>query len=249
MSPRIIDEQTLQAREQEILETARQLVKDYGVAGLTMDKVVAKVPYSKGTVYNHFSCKEDLLAGICVDCMRMLLPMFRRIMLYQGNSRDRMIAVCFAYMLFAMRYPDRFMMVILAKTPGLKEKASPGRCADLETLDADLLGVALQIIQQGIEAGELELPAHMDPSQVAFSLWSSSFGALALLNEGVEVCAVREGLLAEVEVLNNANTMLNGYQWKPCSDFDWKATVAQLKEFVFASEVEELRKRGLTLAV
>ena len=48
-------------REQLILDAARNIINQEGWEHLTMERVAAAVEYSKGTVYNHFSSKEDVV--------------------------------------------------------------------------------------------------------------------------------------------------------------------------------------------
>ena len=64
MTPRILDEHSLQAREQDIIDATIALIDSHGVENITMDKVAAAVPYSKGTIYKHFLGKEDLFLAI-----------------------------------------------------------------------------------------------------------------------------------------------------------------------------------------
>ena len=78
MTPRILDEKALQAREQEIINAAIGLIQEHGVEHITMDKVVSKVPYSKGTIYKHFDGKEDLLLAISNHAISILSDLFWR---------------------------------------------------------------------------------------------------------------------------------------------------------------------------
>ena len=48
-------------RESRILEVARPMVVREGYHGLNMDRIAEEVRYSKGTIYNHFSCKEEII--------------------------------------------------------------------------------------------------------------------------------------------------------------------------------------------
>ena len=48
-------------RENRILEVARPIVVREGYHGLNMDRIAEKLKYSKGTIYNHFSCKEEIM--------------------------------------------------------------------------------------------------------------------------------------------------------------------------------------------
>lgn len=53
-------------REQELLLISEKIMAEHGFSKLTMDKLVAACEYSKGTVYNHFNSKENLLLALCV---------------------------------------------------------------------------------------------------------------------------------------------------------------------------------------
>jgi len=245
MSPKVIDEDALQAREQVLLDTALEMITEYGVAALTMDKLVSRVPYSKGTVYNHFSSKEDLLIGLCNNSMKGMLEMFQRLATFDGSSRERMLGIGFAYMLYTYLYPAKFMLVITAKTPSVSEKTSLARQDEHQNLDNKLLGVALEIIEDAVAKGELHLGTNRQPEQVAFSVWAMCFGTIALLSENVERCSARSDLSLEREVVNHANLVLDGLNWLPLShQTDTGNLIERLKSGPFKPEIELLAEQG-----
>ncbi|MEF1308012.1 TetR/AcrR family transcriptional regulator, partial [Vibrio owensii] len=45
-------QQAIADREVELIQLAKSLVQEQGFANLTMDKLTAASPYSKGTIYN-----------------------------------------------------------------------------------------------------------------------------------------------------------------------------------------------------
>lgn len=244
MSPRIIDDAALEAREQEILQAALGIIASEGVAALTIDRVVAQVSFSKGTVYNHFSCKEDLLTGLCNNSMCGLAEMFQRAADFEGTTRERMLAVGFAYMLHSQLNPTEFMLVISAKTPSVKEKSSDKRQEQNLAMETTLLGSILQVISDGLAAGELRLLPHLSPSQVAFSLWAMSFGTIALLHESLERCTVRTEMMLERELVNHSNLVLDGLNWKPFTlDHNWLDTIERLKSGIFKPEMDALETK------
>lgn len=244
MSPRIIDDATREARETELLQTALSVIAKEGVSGLTIDKMVALVPYSKGTVYNHFSCKEDLLTALCNNHVRQLAELFYRAARFDGNSREQMLAIGFSYMLHSQLNPTEFMLVISAKTPSVREKSTQKRQEEHLALEHDLLGCILQIINNGLSSGELELAPHLTPAQVAFSLWAMSFGTIALLHESLDRCSVRTEMELEREMLNHSNIALDGLGWRPFTgEHDSSETIRRLKEGIFAAEMAELNSR------
>lgn len=247
MSPRIVDDAVIAAREEEIMQSALKIIADQGVAGLTIDKIVTQLPYSKGTVYNHFTCKEDLLTGLCNRHCQTLKALFRRAADFEGNSREKMMAVGIAYKLHSLLHPTEFMLVISAKTPAVREKSTPKRQEEHLEIEQSILGIMLEIISKGLSSGDLHLQPHLSPAQVAFSLWSMSFGTIALLHESLDRCSIRSDMELERELINHCNLVLDGLQWKPLSqNHNWTDTLKKLKEDTFRDEVQRLQARLAT---
>jgi AcrR family transcriptional regulator len=43
-----------------------------------MDKIAEKVEYSKGSIYQYFSCKEEVVCVLCEESMGQLVSLFKR---------------------------------------------------------------------------------------------------------------------------------------------------------------------------
>src|SRR3984885_3865421 len=80
----------IQGREGRILEVARTMIVEDGYHGLSMDRIAEALEYSKGTIYQHFSCKEDILMALANQAIERRLEMFRRAAAFRGKSRERM---------------------------------------------------------------------------------------------------------------------------------------------------------------
>lgn len=63
-------QQAIANREMELIELAQELVKEQGFANFTMDKLTSRSPYSKGTIYNHFCSKEDVVLALCIHSLK-----------------------------------------------------------------------------------------------------------------------------------------------------------------------------------
>lgn len=68
-------ERQRQAREQEIVQAARQLLAAKGYHGTSMDEVAETVGISKATLYQHFPSKDDLMVRLVVDYFDRLLDL------------------------------------------------------------------------------------------------------------------------------------------------------------------------------
>src|SRR5579871_1033504 len=66
-------------REQLILEAADDLMLERGYHDTSIDDIAARVGISKGTVYHHFTSKEDLVVALLERGMRHLQATFDEI--------------------------------------------------------------------------------------------------------------------------------------------------------------------------
>jgi len=56
-------------REEAILEAAHRLLAEKGFQGMTMDELAARLGIAKGSLYQHFRSKEELLGVALVSFM------------------------------------------------------------------------------------------------------------------------------------------------------------------------------------
>lgn len=248
MSPRALDQASLQLRELTIIEAALELLAEIDVSQLTMDKLVARVPYSKGTVYGHFCCKEDLLAAIGNHALRILIKLFSRAVEHGSNSRESYLGMSVAYLLYSLQNPVLFRTALCGKSPSVQGKTSAARRDEHEELEQVLMGLFFQVIDQGVAEGALTLPAHMSKQQVSFAGWAAGYGAIMLLNDDLDRCAGRHGLYLEREFCHTINIFLDGLNWQPLSSaYDYRAVLKRMLEQQFADELKAIQARGRQL--
>jgi len=65
-------EKQWQMREDAILDATREILSSKGIMALTMDEVAAKVGIAKGSLYQHFPSKEELLTVALLRLMRIM---------------------------------------------------------------------------------------------------------------------------------------------------------------------------------
>ncbi|HBR95850.1 MAG TPA: TetR/AcrR family transcriptional regulator [Gammaproteobacteria bacterium] len=250
MSPRALGKQQQFDRENLIMDCALELIERDGIGVLTMDKLVAELPYSKGTVYNHFTSKEDLLLALCNRSMDVLATLFLKSEAFEGLLREKALAVFFAYMLYARLHPTQFMLVITAKSAQVTEKASCCRTDEHVQLESKLVDPILRIFEQALAEGVLCPPPGLSLEQLVFYCWSLGFGANALLLQGVDRCTTRSELVVEKEMLHGSNILFDGLGFQPAtSEFDWSDTIQRLKRDIFFEEVKQLESHGVVLAI
>jgi len=248
MAPKIIDAQSFDAREQELIDAAIGLIQQHGIENVTIDKLVAAVPYSKGTVYKHFISKEDLLLAISNRALGILSDLFFRASAYQGCPRERMLLLNFAYLIYAILHPALFDTMLCAKSPTIYGKASEDRIQHQEVMELKLMGSIFSIVEDGMQQNNLKLPEYMDIQQVCFAHWSLGYGTISLLSAQSEPCEGRKDLVVERELFNQNNLMFDGLQWTPLThEKDYRQALDDALKEVYAGELAKMKKLGREL--
>ena len=232
--------QEIAGREAAILRVARRMLKERGYLGISMDAIAAELDYSKGTIYNHFPCKEEIIIALAIETMDKRSEMFEKASLYVASSRQRMAAIGVASELFVRLYPDHFEVEQLIRSSSIWDKTSEKRRLKMHAGESRCLGIAAGIVREGITHDELTLLDGMSPEDLVFGLWSLSFGAYSIIvtTESLEEHGVRDPYLA---VRQNITMMLDGFDWKPLStEFDYFELFERLVGEVFPDEYQQI---------
>lgn len=246
--PKLLDNAVIKDRELQIINAAVQLIQKNGIENLTMDKVVAQVPFSKGTVYKCFIGKEDLLLGISNYAIDLVSDSFHRVYQFKGCARSRMLLLNFSYLIYAMLYPALFQTVLCAKSPNVVGKSSDKHIEDNARLELKLMTSINGIVEDAVNEKSLVLPANIDIQLICFTNWSMAYGTITLLSGEVEQCSGRTNLIVERELFNSSNFLYDGMNWAPLTKT--KGHCEELKialSQMFPEELEKIKAKGREL--
>ena len=229
-------------REELILDVARDLLAERGYLGMNMDRVAEETEYSKGTVYAHFSSKEDLLMAVAIQTAKRRTDLFARASTFEGRPRERMTAVGAAIELFVAMHPEHFQAEQIVMAESIREKTASERQAALAEQEAACMGIVVGIVTDGIEAGDLVLPEGVDPAALCFGLWVMSYGGHSIIVGKPDLPAL--GIpVPDVSLRLNQHLLMDAHQWRPFTHaWDYAATRARIFKEVFP---DEARKAGL----
>jgi len=76
MNPPTRKQREIADRHTRFLDIAGSLIEAEGYSTLSMDRIAELAEYSKGTVYQHFSCKEEILIQLCNQNSQNLKSLF-----------------------------------------------------------------------------------------------------------------------------------------------------------------------------
>lgn len=236
-------EQKKANREEELIDLAVAILNQEGFAGLSLEKLTAKSSYSKGTIYNHFSSKEDCLSALCIRAISSILDLFKRAIIFKGNSREKAVAVHYAYQLYARLEPTLYMAVLSSKAPGVLEKTSKDRAQKVEALEFEINHFSDAMFRTAVIDGSLTVPSHLSIETLTFANWAMSFGTNALATSATESKAVMR-LDPNTLLLQNISILLDGMNWLPLSkDWDYQKTWQRVEEEIFTDENQLIKDR------
>ncbi len=227
----------IQAREAQILEVARDILLQDGYLGLNMDRIAVRMEYSKGTIYQHFGCKEDIILALANLAQEKRLQLFSRAAEFRGGSRERVTAIGRASELFFEQYPYYFKAEQIIRSASLWEKTSEERRDLMRRCEVGCLAVVGGVVRDGLAQGDLELPPEMSPEDLVFGMWSCHLGAFSIISTSQSLPEI--GIAQPVAALRLATTMLlDGYRWRPLSsEHDYSAVLNRVDEEVFHDEL------------
>jgi AcrR family transcriptional regulator len=199
--------------------------------------------YSNGTIYQHFSTKEDLITALAVESSEQRLALLTKARKYRGRSRERMLALGVADDLFVRLFPHFFRSELVIHMAGLESRASSSRRETLTRQDQCIAAWIQEIVQEAVEVGDLLGASTSTAGDVAISLFSMAIGThLCVVNlpQVVEQLGVAspQGTLRD-----SGQALLDGLGWRPLrSEWDYGLTHERILREVFADEWDTARR-------
>jgi AcrR family transcriptional regulator len=229
-----------QQREQLILDTAQQMLHQHGYAQLTMERIAEAVEYSKGTIYNHFSSKEDLVCSLCCRCVSNLIDLFRRAYDYPGSTRERFAAIGIAYSLYHQLNPLDAQNIQVVKTNAVREKLGEEKLQEMSTLEHEITQLCMDLVNEAIEAGDLPGSEKHTVDTIVYGFWSMLYGGMLLAQSDIPLEDL--GFSPVILMLwNNSQRLMDAYDWQPLSkSIDTGDLFKHLCSALFAEEVCKL---------
>lgn len=222
------------------LRIARGVLHEHGFHQLSMDLVAERAEYSKGTVYQHFSCKEEMLVQLCNHTMMGLYKLGQRAATYNGTHRERLLAFQVAHELWIELEPGDVCMLQNLHTDGVLDKVEePSRKKHLE-LEFGIINLVASIIQQAMDDGDLPI-RRLNATEMVYGLWSMSYGGQLLRSYQIPLdqMGVRD---PGRTITTMIQATLDGLGWQPTmSQEQTSMLLIHFETEFFKADIEQLR--------
>jgi AcrR family transcriptional regulator len=210
--------------ETAILEAARDLLADGGVAGLSMRQIADRVGVTATAIYHYFDGKQDIVNRVVLSAFERFGSYLKDAMSsHPVGSVERLHALGEAYIRFALEN-DAYFRVIFSIQPksqvGLENIPEGGgyhllRRTVAEAIQAGSIRDAGEATLGGADMGP---PDHEYADVVSMYLWSLGHGLVTLTLCGAGGWSDREGKPNPVELLKAFSPFVNYGIRKPAEE-------------------------------
>jgi len=245
MATSTLKQRELREREEQFLELAHGLLRTRGYHGLTMDRIADATEYSKGTLYLHFGCKEEIIVALAKRSLAKRLALFERAAAFHGRPRERMVAVGEAVEICARLYPDDALLFQIINAEAIMQKVSSKSFGEIKAVAHRCVNVMVGIVRDAVAEGDLELDARTSPEEIAFTLWALTDGTSLVTSW---IAASELGIAnAYASIMRSADVLGDGYGWRPLStEWDYSSTRERVRNEIFTELPEARRSRSVS---
>jgi AcrR family transcriptional regulator len=140
-----------------ILTTAIELFSQHGIDSVTVDQIADAADIGKGTVYNYFSTKEDIVVAFMVDFETRVQAKVRRLVTSKGSLES--ILAGFIRFQFQMKEPyHQFVRVFLGQMFLRTEQFIPYMVEMQKTIDPPLEALFQGLQERGLMRKDVPPP-------------------------------------------------------------------------------------------
>ena len=220
----------MERRTSEILRVARPILITEGVQGLSMDRVASQMEYAKGTIYNHFPNKEEIVLALAVESMELRRNLFEQSAFVAGPARFRMMALGAACEFFTKHCTDDFLVEQCIRNQSIWDKSSEQRQNLIRKCEGQCMGIVAGIVRDAVSRNELVIPQSLTPEELVFGFWAINYGRQILTNSSPSLPAI--GINDPFNAIRvHCCTLLNGFGWQPTMMLtEYMKTMSQMSE-------------------
>ncbi|SRR5690554_4766705 len=226
MSTKDRRQRALAEREKLFLDAAWRLLNSDGLLNVQMSRVARLCDYAVGTLYHHFTSKEDMLLALLTERAGDRIMLFQRVAAWPAGTRERILGFVLADVIFALQQPLSFHLYQYLSTQVISAACSPQRREEALAVHQPLADMFQEVIGEALACGDLP-PSRMTAFHIGSGLWA--------LSEGIHTFVHAEGLLDAYRIgspysllFHHVHALLNGLDWQPLCDIEDAAAVQQM---------------------
>lgn len=168
--PKVLTETELSDFREKLADGATRLFAERGREGFTMRELAAELGVSPMTPYRYFRDKDAILAAVRARAFDQFALALEEAFARPGNSLDRSIAVCDAYVGFAFGKPSSYRLMFDLSQPDCADY--PDLMRAMERARATMTDYVHALVKDGVFKG--------DPDVIGHVFWAALHGMVML---------------------------------------------------------------------
>ncbi len=166
--------------QQAILDAARTIIVEDGLAALSMRTLADRIDYSPAGLYEYFSSKEEIVGAVCDEGQGFLFEAMDQVDKTLPPT-DYLNGIGIAYIGFALERPDYFLVMFTAAPPPPEMAgASAEEVHAMLTSQGSAYGILIDAIQRGIDADIFRVRPGFGRDEMAYAAWTLVHGIAML---------------------------------------------------------------------
>jgi AcrR family transcriptional regulator len=166
-----------------ILDAARALFANDGMAGLSMRRLAARIGYTPRTVYLYFADKDDLLSELIEEEVGRLADQLESAAAKQRFPGRQLEAVAQAYVTFGIEHPQAYEAIFMVRSHPMTRRSA--------TLKQHVQGKRMLDVLDRVVCESGRIAAGRDPHVVVQALRCALHGVTSLLVLGRQLPGVK----------------------------------------------------------
>jgi AcrR family transcriptional regulator len=165
-------ERRYQRTRRAILDAARALIVERGIAGVTLREIARRVDYSPAGIYEYFGSLGEIVVALSEEGFALFGTYLARVPTALPPA-ERLVELGLAYLAFAQQHPEEFQLIFTNFT---------SRLLTLEELRerSPTFGMLVRAVADGIDAGVFKSREGYGLDEMAYHCWATVHG-LAML--------------------------------------------------------------------
>lgn len=210
MSAKERREREKEQRKSHILDTARKLLLEKGLAATSINQIAKHSELSVGAIYFYFKDKEELFAALQLEGLDLLHQSIQESVDLQASPEEKIRAIAKAYLQFSEEHKNYFDIInYFLASP---ETIFPTNLkAEIDEHGNASIFALTSAIREGIDAGVFK---DVDPRRQAIILWSAFHGVIQLRKLEKTILGKGEHKLLYMETVDR---FLDGLRRVPAS--------------------------------
>ncbi len=166
---------TPEYRKSQIIAAADLVLLEVGIDNFTVDQVIERAKIAKGTVYNYYKNKDEMLAELGYKALSLMLSLFHQGIQKHSSSVDKVKSICLSSYDFYRLYPQYFELISYMERPNFDIDIS-----DYLKISQNITSMVKEVITEGQQKKDIK--SNISSEMITYILWACSVGVVQFVD-------------------------------------------------------------------